>query len=156
MISISEYLIWLNDLYFKITNERTKNSIEKLIAFLKELDEKKVFDNNNAYRILKRLQKLKIKVEVRPGRTRYFMNFCYSDIQIISSKYYKLVKKGFYQNRWMSYGLSFGVFLGILIYDVSKNAIFIAIGPALGIPIGVGIGSMLDKKAERENRVLNI
>jgi len=156
MKPISEYLIWLNDLYIKMTIERTKISIEKLIALLKELNEKKVFDNNNAYRILKRLGKLKINVEVRPGRTRYFINFCYSDIQIIASKYYKLVQKGYYQNRYITYGLSFGMFIGVIIYAIYKNVAFIGIGPAIGLSIGLSVGYLMDKKAESEKRVLNL
>jgi len=152
---ISEYFNWLDDLKEKAVDRKTNLSIGKLITLLKALDEKKIFEDN-AFRILKRLEKLRIKVEVRPGRARYLMNFCYSDIVLISSKYYKLSMKGFYLNQWRGYCIGLGSFIGILIYYFSKNAAFIAIGPAIGIPLGIGIGKIQDKKAEREQRVLNI
>jgi len=155
MKTISDYLIWLNKLYTKTINEKTKISLEKLITLLNRLDSKKVFENN-AYRILKRLEKLFIKVEVRPGRTRYFIDSCIADILTITPKYYKLVGKGYYQREWMSYGISFGLLLGVIIYSISKNPAFIGIGLAIGLSIGLGIGYKLDKKAINENRVLKI
>jgi hypothetical protein len=102
------------------------------------------------------LGKLFIKVEVRPGRTRYFIDSCIADILIITSRYYKLVGIGYYQNKWMSYGISYGMILGIIIYSISKNVAFIAIGPAIGFSIGLAIGHKLDKKAINEDRVLKI
>lgn len=68
-----------------------------------------------------------------------------------------LVPRHYYQNIWMALGLSvFGVPLGILYSTVTDNPGLFTIGIAMGLPIGLAIGIEKDKKAEKENKQLQI
>ena len=60
---------------------------------------------------------------------------------------YKLIPKGYYTRMWLPIGVAIGTSNGLLF----KN---IGIGIALGVGIGIVIGAGLDRKAEKENRVL--
>ncbi|WP_205500516.1 hypothetical protein [Rufibacter psychrotolerans] len=62
------------------------------------------------------------------------------------SQRFNLVAKGFYKLLWMPLGISFGLPWGLVFGNI-----------ALGIPLGVGfgllVGTLLDRKAEKDNRV---
>jgi len=66
-------------------------------------------------------------------------------------KVHKLVNKGHYLGIGMGIGMAIGAGLGGALGAASDNP---AIGTPLGIAIGVAIGSYLDKKAEREGKVI--
>ena len=68
-----------------------------------------------------------------------------------------IVPKNHYQNLWMAIGMSaFGLPLGVIIFALTQNAAFIAIGLPIGLPIGMAIGAEKDKKAKKEGRQLQI
>ncbi len=62
-------------------------------------------------------------------------------------KQHKLVTKGQYIGTGMAIGAGTGVALGAAMGNAG-------IGPALGMAIGLAIGSYLDKKAQKEDRII--
>ncbi|MFB9861767.1 hypothetical protein [Rufibacter immobilis] len=60
---------------------------------------------------------------------------------------YKLVSKGYYSAIWLPLGIGIGLPWGAMF----KN---IALGIPIGVGIGLGIGGYLDRKAEKEGRVI--
>jgi len=81
----------------------------------------------------------------KEAQKRYFKTI--GNITKHLQKQHKLVTKGHYIGTAMAIGAGTGVALGAVL----DNA---AIGPALGITIGLAIGSYLDKKAQKEDRVI--
>jgi len=81
----------------------------------------------------------------KEAQKRYFKTI--GNITKHLQKQHKLVTKGHYIGTAMAIGAGTGVALGAAL----DNA---AIGPALGVTIGLAIGSYLDKKAEKEGRVI--
>jgi len=70
-------------------------------------------------------------------------------------KKHGIVKKNHYQNLWMVLGMSvYGLPLGVILGAALDNMGLIGIGIPLGMIFGMAMGSMMDKKAEREGRVL--
>ena len=68
-----------------------------------------------------------------------------------------LVPKDYYTKLWMSKGLaSFGLLFGVLLYAITQNPAFIALGLPLGAAMGSLHGKKLDKKAEEENKQLDL
>jgi len=78
-------------------------------------------------------------------RKRYFKTI--GNITKHLQKQHKLVTKGQYIGIGMAIGAGIGVTLGAALGNAG-------IGPALGITIGLAVGSYLDKKAQKEGRVI--
>ena len=69
----------------------------------------------------------------------------------------ELVPKNYYRNMWLAIGMTaIGLPLGVVFSSVLDNVSFISIGLPMGLAIGVGIGTFYDKKAEEENRQLEL
>ena len=66
-------------------------------------------------------------------------------------KVHKLVDKGYYLGIGIGIGMAIGAGLGAAFEKAVGNP---GIGTAIGIALGVAIGRYLDKKAEREGRVI--
>ena len=67
-----------------------------------------------------------------------------------------LVAKDHYTTLWLPLGMTiFGVPLGVIVYALTGNAAFIGIGLPIGMALGSFYGATLDKKAEKEGRVLH-
>lgn len=67
-----------------------------------------------------------------------------------------LVPKHYYTALWLPLGMTaFGLPLGVAVFVITGNAAFIGIGLPIGMAIGSLNGATLDKKAEKEGRVLN-
>ncbi len=68
-----------------------------------------------------------------------------------------IVPKNYYTTLWLPLGMSaFGLPIGTAIFAITGNVAFIGIGLPIGMAVGSYYGSSLDKKAEKEGRVLNI
>jgi len=78
-------------------------------------------------------------------RKRYFKTI--GNITKHLQKQHKLVTKGQYIGIYMAIGAGIGVALGAALGNAG-------IGPAIGTAIGLAIGSYMDKKAEKEGRII--
>lgn len=78
-----------------------------------------------------------------------------SDVLNHLEKNHGLVPKNYYKNLWLPLGMSaFGLPIGVVMFIILDNPAFIGIGLPIGLGIGSFYGSHLDKKAEKEGRVL--
>ena len=69
----------------------------------------------------------------------------------------KLVTKNHYLTLWMILGMSvFGIPIGVFIGSLKENMGLLGIGLPIGMAIGLGVGVMLDKKAIKEDRQLDV
>ena len=69
----------------------------------------------------------------------------------------EIVPKNYYRNLWLALGMSvFGLPLGVVFSSFLDNTSFIAIGLPIGMLIGIAFGTALDKKAEENNRQLEL
>lgn len=69
----------------------------------------------------------------------------------------KLAPKNHYRNTWLALGIAvFGIPLGVAFGASFGNMAFIGIGMPIGLAIGLAIGTGMDKKAQEENRQLDI
>lgn len=78
-------------------------------------------------------------------------------IRLVEKKH-KIVPKNYYRKFWLVLGMStFGLPLGVVVgVVIMENIGMLAIGLPLGMIIGHAVGSIMDKKAFKEGRQLNI
>lgn len=69
----------------------------------------------------------------------------------------KLVPKNYYRNLWLAVGMAaFGIPLGVAFGVGLGNMAFLGIGLPLGLALGIAIGTIMDNKAFKEGRQLDI
>ncbi|KAA0126600.1 hypothetical protein FY557_16815 [Chryseobacterium sp. SN22] len=69
----------------------------------------------------------------------------------------KLVPKNHYRNLWLAAGMAaFGIPLGVIFGISFGNMGFLGIGLPIGMSIGIAVGASMDKKAQTENRQLDV
>jgi hypothetical protein len=69
----------------------------------------------------------------------------------------KLVPKNYHRNLWMILGIAvFGIPIGVIFGASLDNMAYLAIGLPIGLVIGIGLGAVMDQKALKEGRQLDI
>lgn len=69
----------------------------------------------------------------------------------------KLVPKNYYRNLWMILGIAvFGIPIGVIFGASLDNMAYLAIGLPIGLVIGIGVGAVMDQKALKKGRQLDI
>lgn len=69
----------------------------------------------------------------------------------------KLVPRNYYRKLWTALGMaSFGIPLGAVLGASLGNMALIGIGMPIGLALGSGVGSIMDKKAFKEGRQLDV
>lgn len=69
----------------------------------------------------------------------------------------KIVPKNYYQTLWMLFGFSgFGIPIGVAFGLAMGNLGLLGIGLPIGMGVGVIVGLLLDKKAIKEGRQLDV
>ncbi|RKS53506.1 hypothetical protein BC962_1758 [Gillisia mitskevichiae] len=69
----------------------------------------------------------------------------------------EIVPKNYYRNLWLALGMCvFGLPLGIVLSTILDNISAIAMGLPIGLAIGVFVGSEMDKRAQENNRQLEL
>ncbi len=151
----------LNDIrdLIKICEQRSESESEqKYTASVKRIIDSLVLKDITPERnqkIVALFNKLQTELESNPKRLGRVLQRCYSELIKICYADYKLVTKGYYRSLWLALGMSvIGVPLGAVMYLLSNEIIYISIFIPMGMVVGMGIGSSLDKKAEREERLL--
>ena len=81
----------------------------------------------------------------KEARKRYFKTI--NNITKHLQKKHKLVTEGHYKGIWMAIGPGISLALGVALGNPG-------VGVGIGIAIGIAIGSYLDKKAQKEGRVI--
>lgn len=69
----------------------------------------------------------------------------------------KLVPKNYHRNLWMILGIAvFGIPIGVIFGASLDNMAYLAIGLPIGLVIGIGVGAVMDQKALKKGRQLDI
>ena len=146
---------------------------------IKELKQREKFDNKNLNKAYSEFRKLldDLKKRELPEHIVLFINETVEEVNALPDslkelrkhlfrkqsailslleKELKLVAKGHYRNLWMSLGIALGVPFGVAFGFALDNMAFIGIGLPIGLAIGLAIGGEMDKKSEKEGRVLDI
>ena len=97
--------------------------------------------------IARLVQELSLLIQMPNKQSRRGYNKAINGMVKHLQKTHKLVSKG----QYMGIGLAIGVGIGTAIGVALDNP---GIGPAIGTAIGVAIGSYLDKKAQKEGKVI--
>jgi len=80
-----------------------------------------------------------------------------TEIIKLLEKELKIVPKNHYRNLWLVLGMSvFGLPIGVVYGVILNNMGMLAIGLPIGMAIGIGLGAVLDKKAVKEGRQLEM
>lgn len=75
----------------------------------------------------------------------------------ISINELKIVPVNYFRNLWMVLGMSaFGIPIGAAFGVIVGNMAFLAIGLPIGMALGLALGNYMDKKAEAENRQIDV
>ena len=85
------------------------------------------------------------KQTAKEARRRYFKTI--KQITKHLQKKHKLVTEGYYKGIWMAIGPGISLALGAALGNPG-------VGAGIGVAIGLAIGSYLDKKAQKEGRVI--
>lgn len=151
----------LNDIKDQIAGyeqQFEKESEKKYLTFIKQIIDGLVLkniapeENNKIVLLFDTLQTVKDNTPKKMSNAIYK---CYSELIKICYSDYTLVTKGYYRSLWLALGMSvIGVPLGALVYMLSKEIIYLSVFIPMGMLFGMAIGSSLDKKAEKEERVL--
>ena len=137
------------------SNKKLDKAVLKMDALIRALNKKEIPENIESS-INKFIEDI-VQFNGTAKELTKLLNKNYIKILQLVRKELKLVPKFFYQNLWMSIGLSsFGVTFGIIWYAVTKNPAMFALGIPLGLPIGIAIGARMDKKAKAEGKQLEI
>jgi ABC-type oligopeptide transport system substrate-binding subunit len=80
----------------------------------------------------------------------------YKIVRLVEKKH-KIVPQKYYRNMWFLLGASvIGLPLGILSNALSSNIDTLGLGPLLGMLLGMALGAVMDKKALKEGRQLEV
>ncbi|WP_196893159.1 hypothetical protein [Aureivirga marina] len=140
---------------FESNNPKIEKLYPQFVKILEELNKREV-PQEIVEIINKEIQKInETKDEVLALR-KQIMKSQLVILNIVEKKM-KLVTKNYYKNLWLTLGMTvFGLPFGVVFAFALDNMAFIAIGLPIGMAIGLGAGSQMDKKAEKEGRMLNI
>ncbi len=136
-------------------DKRLHHSWEKIRKLIDELNKKEIPDaivtkiNTNIDAIN--------SFEDSEKRLQKKINQNYAKILKLITKELEIVPLNFYQNQWIAIGMAaFGLPLGVVLFSITQNPVFIAIGLPLGLPVGLAIGRQKDIKAANENKQIQV
>ncbi|NJW52814.1 hypothetical protein [Salinimicrobium oceani] len=90
-----------------------------------------------------------------PGAVKKELSRTKTDLLKFLEKEHELVPEKYYTTYWMTLGMSaFGLPFGVVLYAITNNPAFIALGLPIGLAIGSQYGARLDKKAAETGKVL--
>lgn len=117
---------------------------------------RKQFPDSTTSAINKKIEELNVATKTGNSMKRLILNKQAKILKLIS-KEHKIVPKNYYRTLWLALGMSaFGIPIGVAIGLSVGNIGLLAIGLPIGLAIGTAVGSVLDQKALKEGRQLNI
>lgn len=138
-----------------LTDTKTNALYEQLEQILSELEQKKVSAETVA--------KINGETAIINSTTLHdkdlhkMLKQKQNDIIKLLEKEHKIVPKNYYRNLWLAAGMgAFGLPIGVAFGLLIGNIALLSIGLPIGMAIGIAIGASMDKKAEAEERQLNI
>jgi len=136
-------------------SDKQKKTIEQLKRLLQLLTEREIPEEVVA-QINQEIEQLN-SFQGSAKNTFVQIRRSYLKILRIIEKELKLVPKNHYRNTWMILGMSiFGVPMGVALSVPSGNFGLLGAGLPIGMGIGIAVGTAMDKKAEQNNRQLDL
>lgn len=128
---------------------RMIKGINTLLNFLKRLESKMdLFDRDE--QINQVLRELKKTLNRGEFQRREFTRV-QRKLTAILMKNYSLSPKGYYTGLWMAVGMtSIGSSFGVILFVLTRNPAFLAVGISLGMTIGLMAGAARDKQAQKK------
>lgn len=138
-----------------LTDTKTKALYDQLQQLLNELEKKKI--SAETVEKINRETVIINSTALRNKDLHKVLKQKQNDIIKLLEKEHKIVPKNYYRNLWMAIGMgAFGVPIGVAFGLLMHNIALLSIGLPIGLGIGVVVGSSLDKKAEAEDRQLDV
>lgn len=138
-----------------LKNESTKKSeikiYKKFLYILTELENRE-FSEDEIQSIKAELDSLNLESN-HENRKRYLKK-ALSKFEKYLKDTFSLTSKGYYSNRAIVLGTSFGILFGIVILPNLERSLGISMGLIIGMLIGLTIGRSMDAKALSEGKVL--
>ncbi|MCF8221827.1 MAG: hypothetical protein K9J25_01680 [Bacteroidales bacterium] len=139
-----------SDIYGDSLATRRFNSLKKLLAELRN----RIIEDEIIILINREIELLN-SFKGHAGIVSSELKRVYKLILRMLEKKQKLVTKNYYRNQWMAIGMAvFGLPLGVILGKVVGNMGLIGAGIPVGMIIGMIVGEGMDKKAEKEGRIL--
>jgi hypothetical protein len=152
---IDKTILFLENLATKSSNKKEVKAYNGYINMLKDIKRRDLTVDDNLA-IEKELATLKTETNTDDFKTlKKKLNafICFAKKQL------HLVGEGHYMAQGMSFGLAIGMVLGMSIgipFSKDKGLVFgMNIGMVIGMAIGMAIGTLKDKEAIKEDRVLS-
>lgn len=149
-MTIKESKEFLKNQLDESTKRREIKIYNKFIGILLSLENRE-FSTHQTEMIEKELTLLNLKQPTK-NRKKYIRKKLSEFVQYLESEY-SLILEGHYANLGMVLGLVFGVAVGLSIFRDSGGS---STGMCFGMLMGILIGRYMDKKAAKQNQVLQI
>ncbi|MFT5280130.1 MAG: hypothetical protein ACI9P8_001770 [Bacteroidia bacterium] len=131
----------------KADNKRERKVLKKFVGVLAGLKDRNLTEKQ-VLSIEKKMDDLNLNSSLAITRRKLgkklttFVNYLKDQLSLVTRGYYTAL------------GLTFGVALGLCLVPTLERQMGISINMGLGMILGLIVGQYLDKKAEKENRVL--
>lgn len=154
MINDSKIIV-LNPKADSTTEDKLGKTFQQFDALLKEL-RKRALPANVIETINRGIGEINSSALTGTGLRKEIKKHQSSILKMLE-KELKLVTKNHYRTLWMILGMSaFGIPIGVFIGSLKNNMGLLGIGLPIGMAIGLGVGAMLDKKAMKKDRQLDV
>ena len=148
-------LIKLNKRSDFAPNEKLTKKTDGYSKLIQELGKRELNDN-----IKESINTETGNVNAFPGSEKDFAKILtksQNTILKLIEKELKLVVKNHFRNLWLPLGMSaFGIPLGVAFGTALGNLAFLGLGLPIGMGIGIAVGTVMDSKAAKEGRQLDI
>jgi hypothetical protein len=95
-----------------------------------------------------------LNLKSNPANRKRYFNKALNKFEKHLKDRFSLTPKGYYTNRGVGLGCSFGILFGIIVLSRFERSLGLSLGLIFGMLLGLIIGRAMDAKAISENRVL--
>ncbi len=150
-MTLQEAYNFFERLRIQTTNKAERKAYEKFAHVLSKLKSRE-FSKNEIQSIEAELDRLNL--ESTPENGKKYRHKALHKFEKYLRDTFSLTSKGYYSNRGIGLGWSFGILLGVAVLSSFERSLGIAYGISFGMLVGLIIGRKMDAKATLESRVL--
>lgn len=150
-MTLLEARTFLQRLKDETSNASEIKMYEKFIYILSALESRE-FSKEDLQSLGKELDGLQL--ESNPENRKKHFTKALRTFEKYVKDTFSLISKGYYTNRGIGLGASFGLLFGIVVLQGFERSLGIALGLSFGMLFGLLIGRSMDAKAIREGNVL--
>ncbi|CAM1349622.1 hypothetical protein [Tenacibaculum insulae] len=150
-MTIQQAYILFENLSVKASNKSEIRIYEKFLHILSKLKER-TFSEEEIKSIENKLANLKLASN--PQNTKKHFKRALTEFEKYLKETFSLISKGYYRNRYMGLGLSFGILFGVAILSNLEHSLGISIGLIGGMFVGLIMGNQKDAEAKSAGKIL--